>query len=75
MPTRASLIAAGIDPDQAPQGRTCYVCGDPVAGFVQNDAPDAKAARQGVVLGYRHRGCEPSEDAKTSRKSYLGVAG
>ena len=75
MPTRASLIAAGIDPSELQSKRVCYVCGEPVAGFCARDIPTAKAARKGVELGDRHRTCEPSEDAESSRKTYLGVGG
>ncbi|KKN64505.1 hypothetical protein LCGC14_0491180 [marine sediment metagenome] len=74
MPTRASLLAAGLDPDEARARKVCYVCDEPLtSGLCQRDEPTPKAARKGVVLGDRHRACEPSEHADSSRKVYLGV--
>ena len=68
------MIAAGLDPDEARGKKVCYVCTEPLSsGLCQRDEPTPKAARQGVVLGDRHRACEPSKDAGSSRKVYLGV--
>ncbi len=71
MPTRASLIRAGVDPDELTSDRLCYVCKEPLSGYARRDTPTPKAARQGVTLGDRHKDCRPSEDAGESRKVML----
>ena len=71
MPTKASLIAAGMDPDDFVSERTCYVCKEALSGYARRDTPTAKAVRQGVTLGDRHTTCMPDPDAGESRKVML----
>jgi len=72
MPTRRSLEAGGYETTGATPGtRICYVCQQPVGGLAQRDEPTPEAGRKGVVLGDRHRDCEPSDDAGGSKKVYL----
>ncbi len=74
MPTRNAMLIAGVDPDEQPAARhPCYVCGEPMTGLAARDMPTPEAARKQVKLGDRHRDCEPSEDAGSSRKIFLGV--
>lgn len=80
MPTRKAMeiarAAGDVDAafqDEGAVRHPCYVCGEALSGLSQRDTPTPEASRKMVVLGDRHRKCEPSADAGESRKVYLGV--